>query len=331
MTGSEFTRRGFMASTAGGLLLAAGTRPSFAQEYPSQTIRMILGFAPGGGTDVFARLLAPHLSNILGQQAIVENKPGANGNLATQYVANAKSDGYTLLISTSSSMAASPHAFADMPVDTIKDLEHITMCTESNFCIAVNASLPVNTFEEFVALAKAEPGKLVHAAPGIGGVNHIGGELMALRTGIQLTTAQYKGHGPIIADMLANQVHMTVISVGLAEPYIKAGQLKPLLVMAKKRVPQMPDVPTSVELGIKDLEQITFWIGLHAPKGTPVEILDRVRAAVVKAYESQDLKDRMKASGLVAVADSQEHFIARLKSDYALYGDIIKTAGIKAE
>jgi len=328
---TRISRRRLLVASAGLASAAAFPRRVAAQQYPSRPLRLILGFPPGGGTDAFARLLAPSLSEKFGQPVIVENKTGANGNLATEYVAKSAADGYTLLISTSSAMVAAPHAFKNMPVDPIKDLTHISMCTESDFCIVSNPGLPAKTFDEFVALAKREPGKIIHAAPGIGSVNQIGGELLAIRTGISLKTAQYRGSGPIITDMLADQVNMTVMSVGLAEPYVSSGRLNALLVMSKERAPQLPNVPSSVELGIKDLDQVTFWVGLHAPKKTPDPIISRLHATLVEALAGNALRDRMITTGLKPVGSAPPAFMARLDSDLKLYGEIFRAANIQPE
>ncbi len=325
------TRRAFLGATAAVAALSQFPAPGLAQAYPSRPIRLILGFPPGGGTDAFARMLAPVLSEKVGQPVVVENRTGANGNLATEFVAKAPEDGHTLLISTSSAIVAAPHAFKSMPVDTIKDLAHVTMCTESDFCILSNPGLPAKTFPEFVALAKASPGKLIHAAPGVGSVNQVGGELLAIRTGASFKTVQYRGSGPILTDMLADQVNMTIASVGLAEPYVTSGRRNALLVMSKTRSEQLPNTPCSGELGLKDLDQVTFWVGLHAPRKTPPAIVRKLQATVAEILAGDTLRPRMKTAGLKPVANSSTEFEARLVSDLALYGEIFRTANIQPE
>jgi tripartite-type tricarboxylate transporter receptor subunit TctC len=322
------TRRYILGGAAAGAALLAAPRLSFGANWPARPITAVLGFPAGGGLDAYVRLLAPFLSEKLGTQILVENRTGANGNIGTQKVVQAKPDGYTILFSTASAMAAASYAFSDLGFDPIADLSHITLATESSYMLLVSKETPANTWDEFVALAKTQPGKLVHACAGVGSVNHLLGELLSLRAGIKLNTVQYKGGAPAMTDLLANQAQCTFISVGQAEPYVKAGQLRALLNCAPKRAPQLPNVPASLEFGLSDVDQMSFWINASAPKGTPPEIVQGIQKAIVDCYKNKDLTDRMAVAGLVPVGSTPEEFTAKLNADHVLYGKIIKASNL---
>lgn len=331
MLKSNQSRRQVLRQAAGMAAAAALPQVSRAQDFPSGPIRIVVGFPPGGGADSYARLLAPYLSERLGQPVVIESKTGANGNLATDFVSKARPDGQTLLLSTSSAVVAAPHATPKMPAHPVRDLTPITMAVESEFVLITNPGLEAKNYADFVALAKKSPGSIAHASPGLGSANHIAGELLSLRTGIKMITAHYRGSGPIMIDLLANQVNLTIASVGLAEPYIKSGRVGALMVMGKQRLPQLPNLPTSAELGIKDLDQITFWLSLHAPKNTPRAIVNKVHEALVAVYKIDALRDKILASGQRPVASSPQAFSERIESDLNLYGEIFRGANIKIE
>jgi tripartite-type tricarboxylate transporter receptor subunit TctC len=205
------------------------------------------------------------------------------------------------------------------------------MAVESEFILITNPALEAKKYDDFLALAKKNPGKIVHATPGIGSANHIAAELLSLRTGIKMNTVHYRGSGPIMTDLLANQVNLTIASTALAEPYIKSGRVGALMVIGKKRLPQLPELPASAELGISDLDQITFWLSLHAPKGTPKPVVDKVHEALVAAHKVDALRDKIIATGQRPVASTPEAFTARIETDLKLYGEIFKAANIKIE
>ncbi len=331
MTKSNHSRRQVLGRVAG--LAAAAVLPSGAgaQDYPTSPVRIVVGFPPGGGADAYARLLAPYLSDRLGQPIVIENKTGANGNLATDFVAKARPDGHTLLLSTSSAVVAAPHATPRMPAHPVRDLAHITMAVESEFVLITSPGLEAKTYPDFIALARKSASSIIHATPGIGSANHIAGELLSLRTGIKMITAHYRGSGQLMPDLLANQVHLTIASVGLAEPYIKSGRVGALMVMGKQRLAQLPGVPTSAELGIKDLDQITFWLSLHAPKNTPRPIIVKAHEALVAAYKVDAFREKVIASGQRPVASSPQAFAERIESDLGLYAEIFRSANIKID
>jgi tripartite-type tricarboxylate transporter receptor subunit TctC len=299
-----------------------------AEAYPAKPITIVNASAAGGGLDSYTRLVASFLSKQLGQRIVVENRPGASGTLGVERVVKAKPDGYTILFSTPSQIAAAPHVFP-ITYNPIADLEHVTMAAISDYLLIVGASFPANNWKEFIAYAKNNPGKIVHACPGVATVNHVAGELLSLRAGIQLNTVQYKSGSPAMADVLANQANMMIASVGVSEPYLKSGRIKPIMIMSKARDAAVPDVPTSLELNLKDVDAMSYWIGVHAPKGTPKEHLDALRAALREVYKDKDLLARMETSGLKPVADTSEQFASRFAADYRLYGEIMAAAKIK--
>ncbi|RVG15480.1 tripartite tricarboxylate transporter substrate binding protein [Sinorhizobium meliloti] len=324
----SISRRQFLGSAAAGAATFAMPGLALAQKWPAGPINLVLGFPAGGGLDAYVRLLSPFLSEKLGEQILVENRTGANGNIATENVIRAKPDGHTLLFSTASAMAAASYAFPDLSFNPIEDLNHITLATQSSYVLLGSKELKANTWPEFVELAKSEPGKLVHACAGVGSVNHLLGELLSIRAGIKLNTVQYKGGAPAMTDLLANQAQLTFISVGQAEPYVKSGQLKAILNCAPARAKQLPDVAASTEFGIADVDQMSFWISASAPKNTPAEIVNRIQQAIVDCYKNKDLTDRMATAGLEPVGSTPAEFTAKLKADHDLYGRIIKAASL---
>lgn len=325
------SRRQVLRQAAGMAAATALPLGALAQEFPTGPIRVVVGFPPGGGADAYARLLAPYLSDKLGQPIVIENKTGANGNLATDFVSKARPDGQTLLLSTSSAVVAAPHATPRMPAHPVRDLAPITMAVESEFVLIASPALEAKNYPDFIALAKKSPGSIIHATPGIGSANHIAGELLSLRTGIKMITAHYRGSGQLMPDLLANQVHLTIASVGLAEPYVKSGRVGALMVLGKQRVAQLPGVPTSLELGVKDLDQITFWLSLHAPKNTPRPIITKVHEALVAAYKVDGFREKVIASGQRPIASSPQAFAERIESDLNLYGEIFRGANIRID
>lgn len=325
---NAITRRRLIGTGAAGAALLALPKITFARDWPARPISIVLGFPPGGGLDSYVRLLSPFLEEQLGTAIQVENRAGANGNIATEHIVNARPDGYKILFSTCSAMAAASYAFPDLVFNPITDLDHITLATQSSYVLLVSKDLPANTWDEFVALAKADPGKLVHACVGVGSVNHLLGELLSMRAGIQLNTVMYKGGGPAITDLLANQAQLAFISVGQAEPYIKSGDLKAILNCAPERATQLPDVPASAEFGLTDVDQMSFWLSASAPKGTPPEVIQKVQQAIVECYKNTDLTDRMAVAGQTPVGSTPEEFVAKLNADHELYGRIIQDASL---
>lgn len=326
---TNITRRRLIGTAAAGAAMLAAPGLAFAADWPKRPVTIVLGFPPGGGLDGFVRVLEPYLAEKLGTRVLIENRTGASGNIATQNVIGAKPDGYTILFSTCSAMAGAEFSTPDLAFDPIEDLSHITLATQSSYVLIASKDLPANSWQEFVALAKAEPGKLVHACVGVGSVNHLLGELLSMRAGIELNTVQYKGGGPAITDLLANQAQVAFISVGQAQSYIANGQLKALLDCAPKRSAQLPDAPASAEFDLKDVDRMSFWIGVSAPKETPPEIVQRIQKAIAECYQTPELTDRMAGMGLTPVGSTTADYVAKLRADHELYGSIVTESGMK--
>lgn len=321
---STITRRGFLGVGATGAALLAIPTVLRAQEWPAKPVTIILGFPPGGGSDNYVRLLAPFLSEALKQPVLVENRVGANGNIATEYVVNAAPDGYSVLFSTPSALAAGTLSTPDLSFDPLKDLKPVSLGTISYYVLIANKDLPANTWPEFVELAKSQPGKLVHACVGAGSVNEYIIDLLSMRSDIKVNNVIYKGGGPAMTDILANQAQFMTSSIGQCASFLASGQVKGILIAAPQRAPQLPDIPASTEFDLKDVDQMAFWMGAAVPKDTPDDIVDRLYKAIAEAHKNPDLVQRMEASGLTPVASTPAEFGARLNSDHALYAEVLK-------
>ncbi|MCZ8272126.1 MAG: tripartite tricarboxylate transporter substrate binding protein [Microcystis sp. LE19-4.1E] len=329
-TFTKVSRRGLVACL---LALGVGTPGvAWAQEFPARPIKLLVGFAPGGGTDSLARIIAAGLSEIGGQQVVVENRTGAGGNLATAAAAKADADGYTLLFASASQIVVSPNTFATMPVDPVKDLAHIAMVGDGHFFGFVNAQLPVKTLQDFVDFAKKNPGKLKFGTSGAGNIVHTGIELFKLRAGIDMTAVHYRGTGPMMPEILSNQIQFGFDGAATFEAHTKpGGPLRVLFVAAKERSPFLPDVPTAAEAGVKGLEGVTNWYGVHAPKGTPPAVVERIRGLLAKVVQLPQVKEKMAVIGQMPVTMTPAEFLARIESDLKGYAEAAKAAAIRIE
>lgn len=323
-------RRAFIA----GSLAAAGAIASpavvRAQSFATKPIRIIVGNAAGGTNDFSARLIAPVLAEELGQPVVVENRPGAAGNLGLGLAVRAAPDGHTLFAS-SSVMLAAGHTHVNKPANPVADLEHITMLCDGAFTFSIHPDVPARTLPELIALAKKEPGKLRHGTPGAGGNIHLCAELMKLRAGIDMPAVHYSSAGAILTDVLQNQIQMCITAIQLTIGHIKAGKLHGLFVASNTREALLPEMPTSVELGLKDLDRITNWFGLHAPKGTPPQVVKQIHAATVKALRLPDSITKLGAGGFKAVGDSAEAFTARMIADDKVFAEAATAAKVRIE
>jgi tripartite-type tricarboxylate transporter receptor subunit TctC len=312
-------------------LVGLTAAPAPAQDFPTSPVRLVVGFAPGGGTDVFVRLLAPYLAKTLGQQVLVENRTGANGAIANEFVAKAAPDGHTLLISTSSVMGSGPHAAPGQPVNPVEDLEHVTMLIESPYYVVGSNGMPYDDLAATLEAAKSKPGSIGFGSQGVGGMGDIIAKMLELETGAKLNIVQYRGGGAVATDLLANQVQLTNFSSQMIDSYYPSGQVRGLMVLAAERSPVTPDIPSSAELGYENLERLTYWAGLHAPKGTPPETIDKLHAAVVTAFENPELRERIEATGQTPVASTPAKFSERVRADYDFYGEIFEIADIPVQ
>jgi len=322
------SRRRFLAAS-GGVAAVALTRSASSQSYPNRPIRLVVGNSAGGSNDYVARLLSPVLSEQLGQSVVVDNKPGAAGNIGLEHVVKSAPDGYTLYMG-GSNMLASAHT-RPIGINPVEDLEHISMFNDGWMVYSTNTIVPATNITEFIAYAKKNPGKLNYGTPGAGGNIHVSGELFKLRTGVDITPIHYKAMGNVYADLLSNQIQMSIQTFATLEAQVKAGKQRALFVAAKARSPGHPDVPCSAELGIKDLEYITNWFGVHAPKGTPAPILDRINTIVVAAARDPAIREKLVSGGFVPAGTTREEFKARIAQDYKVIGETVKAANVKVE
>ena len=317
-----------MRSLIAALALALGL-PAHAQSYPARPVHILVGFTPGGGVDINARLLAAKLSELLGQQFVVENKPGAGTNIANEYVAKSAPDGYTLLF-TSPAVAINMSLYKSPPYDALRDFSGVSVFSESTNLLVVPAALPAQSVKDLVAMAKEKPGALNYSSAGQGTTQHLAGELFKLRTATKIVHVPYKGSSPAMTALLAGDVQLGFINPVAAGPHVASGRLRALAVAGAKRTALFPDVPTMKEAGFPGVE-VALWYGLLAPKQTPREIVQSLAAAVAKATRDEDVKKRLAADGAEPVGNTPEEFDRQLKEDVAKYGEVVRVSGAKAQ
>lgn len=299
-----------------------------AQNYPTRPIRMIVPFAPGGATDVPTRLVAAKLAERMGQAVVIDNRPGAGGAVGTGTVAKAEPDGHTLLM-TSTPFVLSPHMYKSLPYDPLKDFVQVTQFGSAPNVLVVHPTLGVKSVKELIALAKPQPGKLDWASSGSGGGQHLFGEMFMSMAGIKVTHVPYKGSGAAIADVLGGQVKIGFPGIVIALPHHKAGRLLAIGVTTAKRSPQMPDVPSIAEAGVKGYDA-TFWLGLSVPRGTPKAIIDRLHKETTAVLQLKDIIEGFERSGTDTVPSSPEAFRKFVLSEHEKWGKVIRDAGIVA-
>ncbi len=297
-----------------------------AQSYPNKPLRIMVPFPPGGSTDVMARSLAVELTKSLGQPVVVENKAGANGNIGSAEVAKAAPDGYTLLLSGVGTNAINHSLYPTMPYDSLRDFEHITLLAEGPNVLIVNPNFPVKSVPELIAMAKAEPGKLNYGSNGNGSSGRLAMEMLRQATGIDMVHVPYKGGGPSMQALLANEVPMLFTNQDAALPQVKAGKVRAIGVASEKRNPAYPDVPTIAEQGITGFSAVS-WFGLSAPAKTPPEIVKRLNAEAVKAINQPEFRARLEGNGFVVVGSTPEQFRAFVTSENAKWGKAVKASG----
>jgi len=305
--------------------LCAASGIAQAQNYPTKPVRIIVPFAPGGGSDYIARLIAPPLTKVFGQQFIVENRAGAGSTLGTEVALKSPADGYTLLL-ISGSYTTSPSLYKQLRYDALNDMVPVVQTEDGPSIITVHPSLPIKTVKELVALAKAKPGQINYASTGQGSVTHLSTELFAMRTGIKITHIPYKGTGPAVIDTVAGQTQMMVAAAAAAVPHVKSKRLVGLAVTTPKRISALPDVPTVMESGYK--YQVNNWHGVVAPKGVPKPIIDRLNAEINKIVKEPDFAKRIASEGLEPAGGTPEEFLALIKREIAEWAEVVKEAKI---
>ena len=301
-----------------------------AGSYPTKPIRLVVPFPPGGATDILARAIGQRFSEVLGQPVIVDNRPGAGGNIGSELVAKAAPDGYTLLMGTVGTHAINPSLYAKMPYDHVKDFAPVILVAGVPNVLVVHPSVPARTVGEFIAYAKANPGKLNFASSGSGTSIHLAGELFKVMAGVQMTHIPYKGSAPAIQDLLGGQVQLMFDNLPSALPQIKAGKLRALAVTSANRTPALPDVPTVAEAGLAGFEA-SSWFGVLAPAGTPPATIARLNAEGVKWLATPEAKERMHNLGANAAGGTPEDFAAHIRAETVKWARVVKDSGAKAE
>jgi len=318
-----------------GVLLANTTaaigamQPAELAAYPDRPIRLLVGFAPGGGTDTTARAISQRLSAALGQQVVIDNRPGAAGNIATNIVAKSSPDGYTLLMGTIAALAINPTLYGNLPFDPVRDFQPITQAVNSTNVLVVHPSLQANNVKELIAYAKSAPGKLLYGSSGVGGAGHLAGELFATLAGAKLTHVPYKGGGPVMIDLIAGQVPCVFATAATAIPHMRSGKIRPLGVTTLKRAGMLPDIPTIAEQGLAGFDA-NNWYGLLAPAKTPRPIIDKLNAEVTKILNLPEIKQYLFNQGLDPAPTTPEEFGNYVKSEMAKWAKVVRAAGASA-
>ncbi|MFM2029172.1 MAG: hypothetical protein RL517_363 [Pseudomonadota bacterium] len=312
---------------AGALSLAL-PQLAIAQSWPTKPIKLVIPFAAGGTTDILGRLLAQQLTKDLGQNVIVENKGGAGGNIAAEFVAQSPADGYTIMLASGSMLTVNPNLYKRLPVNYAKDFVYITNVASGPMLLSVSTKLPVKNFGEFIAYAKTKD--LNFGSAGIGSQVHMAGENLTYAANIPATHVPYKGESAAINDLVSGQIDFMVGNLTAATGFAKNGQIKPLAVTSAKRVKQLPDVPTVAEAGIPGFES-TGWFGLVAPANTPKVITDKIYEATVKAVGSEAMRKSLDLNGLTAVVNTQKDFDAQVKAESVVWEKVIKGRNISTQ
>ena len=320
------------ARARGVALVLAAILPAFAhaQAYPQKPVRFIVPYAAGGAGDIFARTIAQKLSEAMGQQFIVDNRPGANGIIGTELVAKAPPDGYTIVMGNSAPMVLNPSLYAKLPYDPVKDFAPVTQGTLYPYILIVHPSIPARSVAELVKLAKAQPGQLQYGSSGNGGANHLAGEMFKRAAGVNIVHVPFKGSAPALADVLGGQISMMFDTIVTTVPQLQGGKVRALAVTGAKRAPQTPDVPTLREAAYP--VSVTSWQSILAPANTPRAIVDRLHQETVKALRMPDVIDRLATrGGNELVGNTPEEFAKVIRSELALYSKVIKEANIRLD
>jgi tripartite-type tricarboxylate transporter receptor subunit TctC len=317
------------AAIAAVAVCLAAVDDAAAQKWPDKPVRIVTPFAPGGGTDVFARILAQRLSEVLGQQFIVDNRPGAGSTMGTEFVARAPADGYTFLM-TSASFSFNPGLYPKLRYDSIKDFMPVSLVVRVPHVIVVLPSLPVKTLPDLVKIARAQPGAVLYASSGPGSAMHLAGALFGVVTRTQITHVPYKGGPATATAVMSGEATTAFNTIETVLPLIRAHRLRPLAVSTRERSPALPDVPTAIEAGIRDYE-VVGWFGLFAPAGTPPAIIEQLSGEIAKAMSTPAMRERALQEGATSVGSTPAQFDRFVRDEIAKWTPIIKQAGITLE
>ncbi len=308
-------------------LVLALPASAMAQAYPTKPVKLIVGFTPGGGVDINARLLASKLTDLLGQQVIVENKPGAGTNIANEFVARSAPDGYTLLVNTAA-VAINMSLYKSPGFDTLRDFAAVSIFSTSPNILVVNAQLPVKSVQDLLVQARAAPGKLNYSSAGAGSTQHLSGELFKTLTRTDIVHIPYKGTAPALTALIAGEVQLSYANIPAISAHVKSGRLRPLATTGPKRAELMPDVPTMKEAGV-DMD-VVVWYGVLAPSATPREIVNRIAEAVAKAAHAPDIRQKLIDQGAEPMGNTPEEFGKLLRQEVATWASVVKASGAKA-
>jgi tripartite-type tricarboxylate transporter receptor subunit TctC len=312
------------------IVLAASLGAALAQDYPAKTIRMVVGFAPGGGTDIIGRIVAQKLSQSLGQQVVVDNRGGAAGQLAAELAAKAAPDGYTIMMAHIAAMSVLPALVPNLPYDSDKDFAAITLVATGPNVLVVHPSLPVKTVTDLVALAKARPGQLQYASSGAGSIQHLAAELFKLQAKVEILHVPYKGSGQALIDLIAGHVHMNFDSIPPVINHVRQGKLRAIAVTSEQRFALLPEIPTIREGGVRGVDVNTWW-GLVAPIAVRKDVIARLHDETVKLLRQSDVREKIANVGAEPVGNSPEAFSVFIRTETAKYAKIVKAANIKLE
>ena len=312
------------------LLAGALVTHALAQSYPARPVHLIVPFPPAGGNDVFARLLAMKLGEAWKQQVLVENRPGAGGNIGTEFAAHAAPDGYTLLLGHTGTLAINPALYAKPGYDPQRDFVPISLLVSAPLVLVVHPATSIRSVGDIIAMAKADPGELNYASSGNGTGSHLSGELLQYLAGIRLTHVPYKGTSPAITDLIGGQVPMMFSVIPTALPQIRAGRLRAIAVTGAQRMPQIPEVPTVAESGLAEFES-TLAYGILAPRGTPEAVLQEIHAQIGIVTSSREFHERIDFEGAIVLQGTPTEFAALIRAQAEKWGNLIKASGIKPE
>jgi tripartite-type tricarboxylate transporter receptor subunit TctC len=299
-----------------------------AQDYPARPVRIVVPFAPGGVADNSARVVAEPLAQRLGQQVVVENRPGASGNIGTQQVAQSAADGYVLLLGFDGTMVINPHVFPKIPFDTLKDFAPVTKLGDATLILVAHPSVPARTLQEVIQLSKVRP--LAYGTSGTGGTPHLAGELLKQRTGAQLEHVPYKGGGPAVSDVVGGQIPLVFTAIASAQQYVRTSRLVGIGVPGAKRSSALPEVPTFQESGLAGFD-VSAWTGIFAPAATPRAVIERLQKELAVVLHSPFVKERYAVLGIEPVGNSPEAFGAQVREDLARWEKVVRTANVRVE
>ncbi len=313
------------------VIAMAGAPLAFAQTaYPAKTVRVIVPYPPGGGNDIIARAVADELTKRTGQNFLIDNRPGASTIIGTEVAAKSAPDGYNVFVSSQTTLAIVPNLKRSVPYDPVRDFDPVSMLATQPYLLVVHPSLPVTTVKQLIALAKAQPGKLVFGSPSIGTGGHLSAELFKIATGVDMLHVPYKGGAQAAVEVIGGHVSLMFATFSSVYPFAVSGKMRAVAVTSAKRSPALPQVPTIAESGVPGFETVQ-WIAMSAPRGTPKFAIDRLNAEIAAGMKSPELRERLAGQGYDPAASTPQQLADTIKAEYARFGKLIKTIGLKDE